>query len=78
MDFFIGFIFAVSAREKIGAHAQPDVIHPVSGLPKTKSGKVMRRILYKIVRNDCELGDTSTMADETVLEELFQSIVTRC
>ncbi|CAG2119220.1 unnamed protein product, partial [Medioppia subpectinata] len=59
------------ARVKIGALAEPDVIRAVSGLPKTKSGKIMRRILTKVVRNDRDLGDTSTMADQSVLQELF-------
>ncbi|CAG2175712.1 unnamed protein product, partial [Oppiella nova] len=59
------------ARDRIGALASPDVIRAVSGLPKTMSGKVMRRILHKIASDDCELGDTSTMADETILDELF-------
>lgn len=67
----------MKARDKIGPFAVPDVIHVVSALPKTKSGKVMRRILYKIIRQECELGDTSTMADESVLDELF-SIGVRC
>ncbi|KAH9424896.1 Acetyl-coenzyme A synthetase, cytoplasmic [Dermatophagoides pteronyssinus] len=59
------------AREKIGALAAPEVIHPISALPKTRSGKIMRRILSKVIRNDTDLGDISTMADESILEELF-------
>ncbi|CAG2121003.1 unnamed protein product, partial [Medioppia subpectinata] len=59
------------ARVKIGALAEPDVIRAVSGLPKTKSGKIMRRILTKVARNERDLGDTSTMADQSVLQELF-------
>ncbi|CAG2170885.1 unnamed protein product [Oppiella nova] len=66
------------ARDKIGALAEPDVILAVSGLPKTKSGKVMRRILNKITRHDCELGDTSTMADDTILDELFTISGIKC
>ncbi|CAG2117909.1 unnamed protein product [Medioppia subpectinata] len=62
-------------RNKIGALADPDVIHAVSALPKTKSGKIMRRILSKVAQNDRQLGDTSTMADESVLQELFTTRV---
>ncbi|CAG2165558.1 unnamed protein product [Oppiella nova] len=61
------------AREKIGALAAPEVIHPVSSLPKTRSGKIMRRILAKVTRDDCELGDISSMADESILDELFST-----
>ena len=61
----------VLARDKIGALAAPEVIHPISALPKTRSGKIMRRILAKVTRNDTDLGDISTMADESILEELF-------
>ena len=51
-------------REKIGPIATPDFIHVTSGLPKTRSGKIMRRILRKIACNEFEnLGDTSTLAD---------------
>eukprot|EP00800_Vazella_pourtalesii_P017988 TRINITY_DN566_c0_g1_i4.p2 TRINITY_DN566_c0_g1~~TRINITY_DN566_c0_g1_i4.p2 ORF type:complete len:111 (+),score=34.98 TRINITY_DN566_c0_g1_i4:913-1245(+) len=46
-------------------------IHNAPGLPKTRSGKIMRRVLRKIARNDHELGDTSTMADTSVVEQLF-------
>ncbi len=63
--------FSQIARDKIGALAAPEVIHPVSGLPKTRSGKIMRRILAKVTRDDCELGDISSMADESILDELF-------
>lgn len=61
------------ARDKIGALAAPEVIHPISALPKTRSGKIMRRILAKVTRNDTDLGDISTMADESILEELYTS-----
>ncbi|KAI6660452.1 hypothetical protein LOD99_14038 [Oopsacas minuta] len=58
-------------REKIGRFAAPDVIHNAPGLPKTRSGKIMRRVLRKIARNDHELGDITTMADASVVEQLF-------
>lgn len=58
-------------RERIGAFASPDVIQHAPGLPKTRSGKIVRRVLRKIAVNDRELGDTSTLADEGIVEQLF-------
>ncbi|MAJ85398.1 MAG: acetate--CoA ligase [Candidatus Pelagibacter sp.] len=59
-------------RDKIGPIATPDYIHITPGLPKTRSGKIMRRILRKIAYNDFEnLGDTSTLADPSVVENLI-------
>ena len=61
-------------REKIGPLATPDFIHITSGLPKTRSGKIMRRILRKIASNDFEnLGDTSTLADPSVVDDLIKN-----
>lgn len=61
-------------RKEIGAIAAPDVIHWAPGLPKTRSGKIMRRILRKIAENKMdELGDTSTLADPSVVENLVKS-----
>ena len=58
-------------REKIGPIATPDFIHITSGLPKTRSGKIMRRILRKIACNEHDnLGDTTTLADPSVVKEL--------
>ncbi|KAL1021362.1 hypothetical protein UPYG_G00012330 [Umbra pygmaea] len=62
-------------REKIGAIATPDFIQNAPSLPKTRSGKIMRRVLRKIARNERDLGDVSTLADSSVIEQLFQ---TRC
>jgi len=60
-------------RTKIGPIASPDVIQHAPGLPKTRSGKIMRRILRKIAENDfSNLGDTSTLADPAVVEELIE------
>ena len=57
---------------EIGPIAKPDVIQWAPGLPKTRSGKIMRRILRKIAENDLDnLGDTSTLADPSVVEELM-------
>uniref|UniRef100_A0A1S4AFZ5 Acetyl-coenzyme A synthetase, chloroplastic/glyoxysomal-like n=3 Tax=Nicotiana TaxID=4085 RepID=A0A1S4AFZ5_TOBAC len=59
-------------REKIGAFAAPDKIHWAPGLPKTRSGKIMRRILRKIASKSLdELGDTSTLADPSVVDQLI-------
>ncbi len=61
-------------REKIGPIATPDFIHVTSGLPKTRSGKIMRRILRKIAANEfSELGDTSTLADPGVVDDLIEN-----
>lgn len=61
-------------RKEIGPIATPDVIQWASGLPKTRSGKIMRRILRKIAANECEgLGDTSTLADPTVVDDLIDN-----
>jgi acetyl-CoA synthetase len=61
-------------RKEISAIATPDVIQFAPNLPKTRSGKIMRRILRKIAANDMEnFGDTSTLADPTVVEELIRN-----
>ncbi len=58
-------------RSVIGPIATPDVIHWAPALPKTRSGKIMRRILRKIATNELDsIGDTSTLADPTVVEQL--------
>jgi len=60
-------------RNEIGAIASPDLIQFSSGLPKTRSGKIMRRILRKIAEDDfSNLGDTSTLADPGVVNELIE------
>lgn len=59
-------------RKDIGPIAKPDAIQFVDGLPKTRSGKIMRRVLRKIVEDkEGEIGDTSTLADSSVLEKLI-------
>ena len=61
---------------KIGPIAKPDKIQFVNGLPKTRSGKIMRRILRKIAENDTEhLGDTSTLLDPGVVKEIMEGAV---
>ncbi|MFM7121272.1 MAG: AMP-binding enzyme, partial [Gammaproteobacteria bacterium] len=58
-------------RQEIGPIAKPDVIQFAPGLPKTRSGKIMRRILRKIAANELDnLGDTTTLADPAVVEDL--------
>ena len=61
-------------RKEIGPIATPDAIQWAPGLPKTRSGKIMRRILRKIAANETDaLGDTSTLADPTVVQELVEN-----
>lgn len=62
-------------RERIGPFAQPDGVQYAPALPKTRSGKIMRRVLRKIAVGDRDLGDISTMADSTVVEQLFSNRV---
>tara|TARA_Y100001970_G_scaffold283604_1_gene399195 strand:- start:16280 stop:18202 length:1923 start_codon:yes stop_codon:yes gene_type:complete len=61
-------------RNKIGPIATPDLIHFTAGLPKTRSGKIMRRILRKIAANEHDqLGDTTTLADPSVVDDLIEN-----
>lgn len=61
-------------RQEIGAIATPDVIQWATGLPKTRSGKIMRRILRKVAANELDnLGDTSTLADPAVVEDIINN-----
>ncbi|MEO1880943.1 MAG: acetate--CoA ligase [Methylococcales bacterium] len=61
-------------RKEIGPIASPDIIQWAPGLPKTRSGKIMRRILRKVAANETEqLGDTSTLADPTVVENIIKN-----
>ena len=65
-------------RKEIGPIASPDVIQWAPGLPKTRSGKIMRRILRKIAANECDgLGDTSTLADPSVVDDLIENRAVR-
>ena len=64
--------------KEIGAFAKPEVIQFAPGLPKTRSGKIMRRILRKIAANELEnLGDTTTLADPAVVEQLIEERANR-
>jgi acetyl-CoA synthetase len=64
----------VQVRKEIGPIATPDVIQWAPGLPKTRSGKIMRRILRKIAANELgNLGDTSTLADPSVVDDLVKN-----
>jgi acetyl-CoA synthetase len=61
-------------RKEIGPIASPDLIQFAPGLPKTRSGKIMRRILRKIAEDDfSNLGDTSTLADPAVVDDLVKN-----
>ena len=61
-------------RKEIGPIASPDVIQWAPGLPKTRSGKIMRRILRKVAANELDtLGDTSTLADPSVVDHLVEN-----
>jgi acetyl-CoA synthetase len=61
-------------RREIGAFAAPDIVQFAPGLPKTRSGNIMRRILRKIAENDLSnLGDTTTLADPAVVDDLVQN-----
>lgn len=61
-------------RSEIGAIAKPDILQWAPGLPKTRSGKIMRRILRKIAENELDnLGDTSTLADPSVVDDLIKN-----
>jgi acetyl-CoA synthetase len=65
-------------RKEIGPIATPDFIQWAPGLPKTRSGKIMRRILRKVAENDYgDLGDTSTLADPAVVEHLVENRLNR-
>ena len=65
-------------RKEIGPIASPDLIQWAPGLPKTRSGKIMRRILRKVAEDDFgALGDTSTLADPTVVDELIANRMNR-
>jgi len=66
---------AAAVRTEIGALATPDRIHFVPGLPKTRSGKIMRRILRKIASGEtADLGDVTTLADPNVVKQIVDSI----
>jgi acetyl-CoA synthetase len=61
-------------RKEIGPIATPDLIQFAPGLPKTRSGKIMRRILRKIAEDEFSaLGDTSTLADPAVVDDLIEN-----
>ena len=63
-----------AVTKSIGKIAKPEVIHFTRDLPKTRSGKIMRRILRKIANNDTDnLGDITTLADPGIVEELIET-----
>ncbi len=61
-------------RKEIGPIVSPDFVQFAPGLPKTRSGKIMRRILRKVAENDYgSLGDTSTLAEPEVVDDLIEN-----
>jgi len=68
----------MQVRREIGPIASPDYLQFVPGLPKTRSGKIMRRILRKVVHKESDqIGDTSTLADPTVVQELIDGALVK-
>ena len=64
--------------KEIGAFARPEVVQFAPELPKTRSGKIMRRILRKLAANELDnLGDTTTLAEPAVVEQLIASRINR-
>ena len=64
-----------AVRSQIGGLATPDFCIPTPGLPKTRSGKIMRRVLRKIAcRESDQLGDTSTLADPSIVQLLVDKV----
>jgi acetyl-CoA synthetase len=59
-------------REEIGPTFRPDQVVAVDDLPKTRSGKIMRRILKKIAEGEQDVGDTTTLADPSVVDDIQQ------
>ena len=70
-------LLALVSKE-IGSFAKPELMQWAPGLPKTRSGKIMRRILRKIACNELDnLGDTSTLADPSVVDSLIEQRLNR-
>lgn len=67
--------FILQVRKSIGPFAAPKAVYVVPDLPKTRSGKIMRRILRKILAGEeDQLGDTSTLSDPSVVEKIIQVV----
>ena len=65
-------------NSEIGPIAKPDIIQWAPGLPKTRSGKILRRILRKVAANEIDsLGDTSTLADPSVVDDIIANRATK-
>ena len=65
-------------RKEIGPIASPDLIQFAPGLPKTRSGKIMRRILRKVAADETDnLGDTSTLAEPAVVDDIIENRLNR-
>eukprot|EP00049_Salpingoeca_infusionum_P023718 m.13567 g.13567 ORF g.13567 m.13567 type:complete len:145 (-) comp5960_c0_seq1:103-537(-) len=61
-----------TVRENIGAIARPDIIQFTSDVPKTRSGKIMRRILRKVAKGKADFGDTSTLSNPEIIDVIIQ------
>ena len=67
---YISYRYYLSANLSIGVVGIPKFIHSVRALPKNRSGKVMRRLLAKILLKSDDLGDISTLNDKTIIDEI--------
>ena len=65
-------ILSFLVREKIGPIATPDVVQYAPGLPKTRSGKIMRRVLRELAQGSSTFGDQTTLADPSVVDTLLK------
>ena len=65
------FLYFSTVRLKIGPFATPDVIQSAPALPKTRSGKIMRRVLRQIAKNEKNFGDLTTIYDPSIVDELL-------
>lgn len=66
-------IYYITVRTVIGPFSTPDYVQNAPGLPKTRSGKIMRRVLRAVAVNSRKMGDVSTLADESVIGSLFEN-----
>lgn len=73
---FLLWLF-ILVRKTIGPVATPDLMLAVRGLPKTRSGKIMRRVLGKIARGEQDFGDISTITDETIIDHLIEARIAK-
>lgn len=70
-------LHSFQVRRTIGPVATPDLMLAVRGLPKTRSGKIIRRVLGKIARGEKDFGDISTITDETIIDHLIEARIAK-